>query len=247
MATISNPASALGEKIGHIFEDAVQRNVMSTIMECGFTAKPEKMKNGSDNKYQIDLVVRDKYGKPVILVETKYIRYKKHNRDKGSWLCTAHYNLKKSHPSIRKLTAVLAGNWSEPSLEMMKSFGMEIIRIPFDKFVDVLLEYDVEFDWPEKDKETPRKSLGVFDLLSDDKKKKIGDELIADIIEKLKDDVRTILTSDMSMERRVSSLEVVLRTELNESIMYTFESVPDAIAGLAKFTEDRPLSDSQKP
>ena len=105
--TISNPASALGEKVGHVFEAAVRRNMLPTIRELGFDARPEKMVNGSNNRYSIDLVVRDKLGKPVILFETKYIRYKKRNRDKASWLCTAHYNLKKSHPSIRKLTAVL--------------------------------------------------------------------------------------------------------------------------------------------
>ena len=245
MATISNAASALGEKVGHMFEDAIRRNIIPTIEQCGFTAKPEKMKNGSNNKYQIDLVVRDKKNNPVILIETKYIRYKKHNRDKGSWLCTAHYNLKKSHPTIRKLTAVLAGNWSEPSLEMMRSFGMEIIRAPFGQFVDVLRGYSIEFDWPEKDKETPRKSLIVFDALSGDKKKEIGDKLVAGVIDKLKTDVREVLTSDLSIERRVSNVEIILRTELNESMMHTFKSVPEAIAKLAEFTEDRPMRGSR--
>ena len=241
-ATISNPASALGEKIGHVFEDAIQRNVMPVIKECGFTAGPEKMKNGSDNKYQIDLVVRNAQGKPVILIETKYIRYKKHNRDKGSWLCTAHYNLKKSHPSIRKLTAVLAGNWSGPSLEMMKSFGMEIIRIPFGKFVDVLQEYGIEFDWPEKDKETPRKSLGVFDSMPENKRREMGDRMVEDAIRDLRDDVKAILTSDMSINRRISHVEVVMKTEMNESIMYEFDNVSEAIAKLASLTSDKPMS-----
>lgn len=242
MARVSNSASALGEAVGHVFEDAVQRNLMPAIAERGFQARPESMLNGSDNKYQIDLVVRDGSNKPVVLVETKYIRYKKHNRDKGSWLCTAHYNLKKSHPSIRKLTAVLAGNWSAPSLEMMRSFGIEIIRIPFDHFVGVLRSYGVEFDWPENDKETPRRALEAFESLPADTRREMGDRLVEGIIDRLRADVIRILTSDTSIERRVSNVEVLLRTELNESILLEFKSVSDAIAHLARLTADRPMS-----
>ena len=215
--SVSNHASALGGKVGHVLENAIHRNLMPVIEKYGFTAKSEKMKNGSDNRYQIDLVVRDSDDKPVILFESKYIRYKKHNRDKGSWLCTAHHNLKKTHPTIRKLTAILAGNWSEPSLEMLRSFGVEPFLIPFKSMVEVLGKYGVKFDWAEKDKDTPRQSLETFDALSDKEKLKIGDLLVSNVIEAVKNDMETMLKSDKPIERRVSNVEIVLRTELNES------------------------------
>lgn len=239
---MANSASALGEKIVHVFEEAVRRNIMPTIEECGFSAKPEKMKNGGNNEYQVDLVVRDGNDNPVMLVETKYIRYKKHSRDKGRWLCVAHHNLKKSHPTIRKLTAILAGNWTQPSLALMNDFGIEAMRVPFQKFVGVLEKYDIEFKWPESDGDIPAKSLESFNSLSDGQKEEMGNELVEDIMEDLKQDVRKVLKSDLSIERRVSHVEVVLRTELNESIMHTFNSVPEAISELAKITSDRPMS-----
>lgn len=40
--------------------------------------------------YNIDSVIANELMQPLILFECKYIRYKKHNRDKGSWLCTSH-------------------------------------------------------------------------------------------------------------------------------------------------------------
>lgn len=243
--TVSNSASALGEKVGHVLEAAVARNMIPVIQNLGFDAGPEQMANGSNNKYSIDLVVRDKNKRPVILFETKYIRYKKHNRDKASWLCTAHYNLKKSHHSIRKLTAVLAGNWSEPSQEMMRSFGIEIVMVPFAKLVEVLRRYGVEFDWGEKDRDTPARSLVAFDRLSKAELNRIGDMFLDDIIEKLRRDAKSILQDDTSIDRRVSHVEVVLRTELNESILYEFDSVPDAIAKLASLTLDRPMSNNE--
>ena len=243
MAVVANYAATLGEHVGRLFEEAVVRRVVPVVEELGYTAVPEKMKNGSNNKYQIDLVVRDKEGHPVILIESKYIRYKKHNRDKGSWLCTAHHNLKRTHPSIRKLTAILAGNWSEPSLAMLRSFGVDPIRVEFATFTSVLGKHGIKFDWAETDKETPRKSWEKFELLTADQKQKIGDELVSEIMEKVKNDIQNILGADMPPERRVSNVEVVLRTDLNESIVYDFPSVPEAIKQLVTLTSERLVSD----
>lgn len=243
MSGVANHASTLGERVGKLFEEAVVRNVLPVVEELGYTAAPEKMTNGNNNKYQIDLVVKDGDGQPIILIESKYIRYKKHNRDKGSWLCTAHYNLKKTYPSIRKLTAVLAGNWSEPSLNMLRSFGVEPVRVKFEVFARVLRKYDIEFEWDEKDKETPRTSLEKFELLDDEQKHDIGNELVAGAIDALKNDIRNILGTETPPERRVSNVEVVLRTDLNESMVYEFSSVPEALRLLMQFTTDRPVSD----
>lgn len=41
------------------------------------------------NDYNIDGVITDESMRPIILFESKDIRYKKHNRDKGSWICNA--------------------------------------------------------------------------------------------------------------------------------------------------------------
>lgn len=243
MDRVANYAATLGEGVGRLFEEAVVRNVVPVVEDLGHTAMPEKMKNGSNNKYQIDLVVRDKNGKPVILIESKYIRYTKHNRDKGSWLCTAHYNLKKTHPSIRKLTAILAGNWSDPSLEMMRSFGVDPVRVEFGVFTSVLSKHGIQFNWDEKDKETPRKSLKKFEQLTSKQKQAIGDELISGVTEKIKNDIRNMLKADTPPERRVSNVEVVLRTDLNESIAYEFSTVHEALKQLANLTADRPVSD----
>lgn len=244
MDRVANHAATLGENVGRLFEDAVVRNIAPVIEELGYTVGAEKMTDNDNNKYQIDLVVRDGDSKPVILIESKYIRYTKHNRDKGSWLCTAHHNLKKRYPTIRKLTAILAGNWSKPSLDMLKSFGVDATRIEFKHFVNVLLKYNIEFDWDEKDKETPKSSLEKFKQLSVKQKEDIGDMLISTVVEKLKNDIRHILNVTVPLERRISNVEVVLRTDLNESIVYEFKTVSAAIKQLLQLTSDRPVSDN---
>ena len=49
------------------------------------TLKSEKIVNGNNIEYDIDLVIRNFKEEIISIIETKFIRYKKHNRDKGSW------------------------------------------------------------------------------------------------------------------------------------------------------------------
>ena len=84
---VSNAASALGEAVGRLIEEAIVEGLSEVVEAHGHTIRPARLTNGSDNAYQIDAVVFDPAGNPVIIIDPKYIRYTKHNRDKGSWLC----------------------------------------------------------------------------------------------------------------------------------------------------------------
>ena len=108
--------------------------------------------------FNIDAVIANQAMQPMILIESKYIRYKKHNRDKGSWLCTAHPAIRRRYQSIRSSIAVLAGNWSSSSLAMMRSFDINIFLVPFESICDFLEQYGITFHWEEKDRVTAQQS-----------------------------------------------------------------------------------------
>ncbi len=200
------------------------------------------MINGTGNVYQIDAVVFDADDAPVIIIDPKYIRYTKHNRDKGSWLCTAHYNLRKTHRTIRKSIAVLGGRWSAPSKSLIRSFGIETLEVPFDRIADELRIYGVEFDWPESGGESvARNSLDIFSDLDEDAKDTIGSRMMSDISQKLKEEVAQVLDTDVSsIATRVSSVEILLKTDQNETIVSSFPSVPNAMRALTDLVSDRP-------
>jgi hypothetical protein len=142
--------------VGKLFEMAIIEGLREEVEARNHTIRPAKLTNGSGNSYQIDAVVFDDSGNPIIIIDPKYIRYTKHNRDKGSWLCVAHYNLRKTYPSIRKSIAVLGGRWSAPSKGLIRSFGVEILEVPFDKIAGVLAGRGIDFDWQESDRATAR-------------------------------------------------------------------------------------------
>ena len=164
---VSNAASALGEAVGKLIETAIVEGLREEVESRNHTIRPARLTNGSGNTYQIDAVVFDAEENPIIIIDPKYIRYTKHNRDKGSWLCVAHYNLRKTYPTIRKSIAVLAGRWSAPSKSLIRSFGVEILEVPFQEIVEALVSYGIVFDWPEKDRVTPRQAWEAYDALAE--------------------------------------------------------------------------------
>ena len=238
---VAHPGSALGEAVGKLFETAVLQGLEDVVAQRGYAIRPAKLQNGTGNVYQIDAVVFDAADNPVIIIDPKYIRYTKHNRDKGSWLCVAHYNLRKTFPTIRKSIAVLAGRWSAPSLALIRSFGVETLEVPFADLVSVLHQYGVTFDWPEKDRDTPRAAWEHFASLDDATHAAIATDLVAGTIDRLQAAVTQVLDADLTtLPTRISNVEILLKTDRDEMLLLTFDSVAASLQALSRLVSDRP-------
>ena len=239
---VARATSALGQEVGKLFEWAVTETVREEVEARNHTIRPARLRNGTGNVYQIDAVVFDANDAPVIIIDPKYIRYTKHNRDKGSWLCTAHYNLRKTHRTIRKSIAVLGGRWSAPSKNLIQSFGIEILEVSFEHMADELRRFGVEFDWPESGGEgVARTSLDAFSGLDEETRAEIGLAMMSHISEQLRGQVAQVLSTDIaSMATRVSSVEIILKTNQSETILSSFPSVTDAMRALTDLVSDSP-------
>jgi hypothetical protein len=240
---IQNPGSALGESIGAEMEKALNAFLQPLVEEIGYhylskglgagkTGKQKKllMYDKFGTAYNIDSVIANASMQPVILVESKYIRYKKHNRDKGSWICTAHPALRRRYTSIRSSIAVLAGNWSSSSLAMMRSHDINIFLIPFERIRDLLAVYKIEFNWLEKDREAAALALNLYTQLDDVERFNIGEAIIDLVHEDLG---KLILkTLDDSTPREISKVAVELHSNIGEVKTYEFPNVAAAVAFL---------------
>ena len=235
----ANPASALGEAAGKLFENAVIATLERVVGAYGYTVQPQRLVNGTGNSYQIDAVISDDEGRPVIIVDPKSIRYTKHNRDKASWLCTAHYNLRKTHPTLRKSIAVLGGRWSAPSIALMQSFGVETLSVTFEHFCKAFDQASIQFDWHESDRSTPAKSLKAFQKLSARQQSEISETLIQPVEEQLAASVENVLRLDATVAPHlVSGVEILIKTELNEMVLFQEQSINAAITRLLALIPD---------
>lgn len=251
VASVANPGSALGEAIGSSMEDALKKllNEIADQYGCHYlTSGIRKTKSGtrqkkllmsdkSGNEYDIDGVLANQSMKPLIIFESKYIRYKKHNRDKGSWICHAHSAVRRRYHSIRSSIAVLAGNWSGPSQAMMRSNNINLFLIPFNYICEILSELGIDFDWEEKNRDKAIRAWENFNKLNSEQKKSIGIKMIDPIKDNLVILIENVL--DDTVEREVDKVFVELISNLGEVKVYEFESISDAL----DFLQDDGLED----
>lgn len=236
MRNIQNPGSALGEAIGSQMEQALNAFLHDLCEEVGYHfisasviegKKKLLMYDKFGTAFNIDSVIANESMQPIILIESKYIRYKKYNRDKGSWVCTAHPAIRRRYQSIRSSIAVLAGNWSSSSLAMMRSFDINIFLIPFERICDFLAQYDIVFKWGEKDRVTAQDAWQKYTQLKNAQQTAIGQEMVALIQGDLQALILRIL--DDAVQREIEKVTIELHSNLGEVKIHEFESVLEAI------------------
>lgn len=255
---IANPGSALGEAIGALLEQELHRILRPLAEERGYiyiTAGPTSTRtgrgtkliltDGDGNAYNIDSVITNHRLQPLILIESKYIRYKKHNRDKASWICTAHTKLRQRYGTVRKSVAVLMGSWSQPSKRLLRSFEVELFEVSFDDICNVLAQYGIEYRWAEKDRAQAVESWQKFTLLSASERDQIARELIAGIESGLRNSLEVAL--DESVPRRVHSVTIMVRSNRGETYSYTFPDLAQALTFLQAYDEQRDMNTLNAP
>ena len=255
---VANPGSTLGEAIGVVMESALNRLLQPLVesQDCVFiTAGPKNVKTGKVTKlllkdengveYNIDSVIANRKLQPLILIESKYIRYKKHNRDKGSWVCTAQQALRRRFSSIRSSITILAGSWSKTSKAMMRSYDITLFEIPFDELCRILGDFDIPFDWTEKDRETAYQAWNCYYELTHKEQNAIGDRIIGLVSHELRQVITNIL--DETVPRVITEVEIQVLTNLGEAKIFTFEDVESALRFLQDIDNEELLSTEDAP
>lgn len=238
---VTNAGAAIGEHIGNRLEIVINNYITKFLedYQCHFLKEtgfnPVTNKNSKKlllydeygTGYNIDGIITNESMQPLVLLESKYIRYKKHNRDKGSWICNTHTALRRRYKSIRASIAILAGSWSKTSLAMIESSDVAVFLISFDVIVDILKKYGVDFDWDEKDQTTPIAAWYNYDKLSETQKMNIAKKMADLIKDKLLELLREIL--DDTKPRTIKKLSVEVLSSWGETSRESFEKKEDAI------------------
>lgn len=247
---VSRPGSALGEYIGKKLEEVINEYITKFldnypchfIKETGYnpntnkTSKKLLLYDEYGTAYDIDGIITNESMQPLILLESKYIRYKKHNRDKGSWICNTSAALRMRYKSIRGTIAILAGSWSKTSLAMIESADIAVFLISFDTIVDILKKYGVDFVWGEKDFTTPVAAWYNYEKLTDKQKVNIAKKMADLIKDKLLDFLREKL--DDTKPREIRKLSVEVLSSWGETSRESFDKKEDAIKYLESLDLD---------
>jgi len=154
--------------------DIMQYRALKRILEP-FNPKIDlRMKDKSNIEHEIDFVIMSTKGDPLVLIDSKYIKYTKHAREKANEILMKLTSVREAHPSVNMLIAVLAGSFTQDALRTLETRGIHVFHIPFDKLAANLRRYGICIDWPEWDKQTPERAWERLVSMCEEEKDDIG-------------------------------------------------------------------------
>lgn len=240
-AYVTNGGSAIGEAIGRYMEIVVQEYIRDFLnpYPCQFiteigknpiTGRESKKLLLTDTygtKYQIDGVITTEDMCPLVLIESKYIRYKKHNRDKGSWICQAHNSIRQRFKSIRGSIAILAGSWSKTSLLMISNNDVNYFVIPLEFIIRLFAEKGIDIDWEEQERDKATAAWYRYEALETSDKMDIAYKMVDSIKEPLFEALSTLL--DDTKPREIKKIVIEIKTSKGEVQRVHFSSRDEAV------------------
>lgn len=241
-----SPTHQLGESIGRIFEDGALWFLKPITDDRGLYldyAHPRRARGGkkkvswtdiNGNVHDLDLVVEhggteDVIGQPRAFVEVAWRRYTKHARNKVQEIFGAVGPIAELYSNLNPFTgAILAGDFTGPSLDQLRTEGFAILHFTFDDIVNAFKAngLDVYYKQDTPDSVTKPKA-DVIKTISKTKKEDIIETIFDRKDIRVKSFQRAI---EKSLDRKVK--EVTIRTLYSEGI-FTFSDVNGACKYLA--------------
>lgn len=162
----SSPSHKLGQKIGDLLEELItpllenfcaQHRGLYLDRKGARVARPRRTVTWCDkhgNSHDLDFVIERggtpyKIGHPVAFIEAAWRRYTKHSKNKAQEIQGAVIPIAEKYAwDSPFLGAFLAGVFTDPSIEQMKSAGFVVSLFPYSTIVAAFatVNIDVNFD-----------------------------------------------------------------------------------------------------
>lgn len=211
-----SPAHKFGQTIGNMLEEIIYPFLKDFSDEYGYyvdqagirgkarTGKKVKWQDKYGNDHDLDFVIedggsKDVRGRPLAFIEAAWRRYTKHSRNKAQEIQGAVLPIAEQYAwDAPFLGAVVAGVFTEGSLQQLKSVGFNVLYFPYDSIVSAFssVGIDAKFDESTPDEDFA-KCIKEIENLSASKNQELKDKLknlntseISVFIEKL----RSVLT-----------------------------------------------------
>lgn len=246
----NSPSHKFGQMIGNLLEEIVTPLLRDYCADRGLyldtqgvrgKARRGKKVSWEDkygNSHDLDFVIErggtsDKRGRPVAFIEAAWRRYTKHSRNKAQEIQGAVLPVAEKYDWDQPfLGTVLAGVFTQGSLDQMESVGFEVLLFPYDSIVDAFRKVEINARFDESTPENDfRATIKQIENLPDNKMAKLKDGLVASNKTQLKE----FLDSLGKKLDRVVDVVIVIPLHGNS---IEFESVDDALVFVQNYDED---------
>ena len=161
-----SPAHKFGQLIGGLLESVVRPQLEAFCQQQGLyldhqgrdrsacRGRKVAWQDHYGNTHDLDFVIErngtdDAVGQPVAFIEVAWRRYTKHSRNKAQEIQGAILPLAEKYRWNNPfLGTVLAGVFTEGSIEQLRSLGFHVLYFPYETFVTAFAEegIDIHFD-----------------------------------------------------------------------------------------------------
>lgn len=253
-----SPAHRFGQVIGGLLEEILQPELQKFADSRGlFLDKHGKRKDvrkgqklswidSYGNSHDLDFVIEKGaspgvQGRPVAFIEAAWRRYTKHSKAKAQEIQGSVLPIAEKYDWDRPfLGAILAGEFTKPSLEQLKSNDFILVYIPYESIISIFYEVgiDARFDEKTPDRDFKR-CVDQIDNLPKQERNRLRIRLIEinrgafdEFFSKLRRKLDRIISRVTILPLFGTSLE--------------FENVREAASFIANFDAAKPTSEFQK-
>ena len=146
--TVTAPENSVGQWIASFYAtglDIILKEIVDGFDDYNIKIprgkKTWKLSSIYGEEKQIDHVISDSSGNPIVIIEDKWLKDQRHLKDKGSWII-ALQSVQKNYDSIRGIIASLAGEWNETTIKALENVAY-VTHIPTDHVYDRLSEIGI--------------------------------------------------------------------------------------------------------
>ena len=247
-----SPSHKFGQIIGEILEVALREPLRALAKKHGLYLDyehPRPSRGGkrsvswrdrNGNVHDLDYVLEEggteeAVGKPKAFIEIAWRRYTKHSRNKAQEIQGAIIPLAETYSEAHPcLGVVLAGVFTEGSLNQLSSLGFHILYYPYELVVEAFAQVGIDAHF---DEDTPdsvlQQKVRAYGRLPETEKLKIATTLRA----LRENDLTTFLNElEVSITRRIATIRILPLHGSPQEL----QSITDAITFLENFVESRP-------
>lgn len=228
-----------GEIIGDFFEKSIIRYLKPIVDGLGFYCDYKHSRSArhgrrevwwsddANNKHKLDIVVEengneDVIGMPKAFVEVAWRRYSKHAKNKAQEISGAILPIVRKYKNAPFYAAVLAGDFSENSIEQLDSEGFTVCHVTIDEMDQIMHSVGLTVKWQENTPESIFKEyIDKFRNLSEKEYNCLYDNFIRVSSAKLESFKNTLLRT---LTRKLKS---VIVTPMHGSCI-PFDSIQEA-------------------
>jgi hypothetical protein len=245
-----SPSHRLGQIIGDILEEAMIKFLRPVAEKYSLYLDYRHARiarNGkkdvswidiNGNTHQLDIVMEKggnetHFGEPRVFIEIAWRRYTKHSKNKAQEISGAIRPLITRYSCFTPFYgAIIAGNFTQNSINQMRSEGFEIVYIPIETIEKSFDIVGLDAHWEENTQEyILKEKVDLYERLSRTDIERVKDKLINLTSEELRK-FRSKLCD--SLERKIDSI-VIIPTFGDENI---FSDIHEACDFITTFDEN---------